>query len=248
MVSGEDAGPCPSAPGDGPITAPDVAAELMRVAHQRELAQLRQYIDDLAEDHRTHLMEGDRCLAAVYTGPNAMPERLAQVCAATRHELRCLAQQGDWRPTDEPSHRTVAAGEGDLAAGPAVRWLPEVPLTLYLADDRLGVVARGDTDGVIVVYPGLLLTVLGELFEALWTRADPRAAGGLADQRDRLADLLLTGLTDQAIGHQLGVGPRTVQRRIAALMADLGADTRFQAGIQAALRAGVVPDPKQPGD
>jgi DNA-binding NarL/FixJ family response regulator len=56
-------------------------------------------------------------------------------------------------------------------------------------------------------------------------------------QRQRLIALLLSGLTDQAVARQLGIGYRTAQRRIAALMAELGASTRFQAGVQAALRA-----------
>ncbi|MFF4189615.1 IS5 family transposase [Nonomuraea sp. NPDC001831] len=50
----------------------------------------------------------------------------------------------------------------------------------------------------------------------------------------RLIALLLTGLTDEAIARQLGIGYRTAQRRIDELMARLGAHTRFQAGVQAA--------------
>ena len=47
--------------------------------------------------------------------------------------------------------------------------------------------------------------------------------------------LLLSGLTDEAIARQLALGYRTVQRHIAALMTKLGAHTRFQAGVRAAL-------------
>jgi len=46
----------------------------------------------------------------------------------------------------------------------------------------------------------------------------------------------LSGLTDEAIARQLGLSHRTVQRRVAAFMADLGAHTRFQAGVKAALQ------------
>lgn len=221
--------------------AAEVAAELLRAAHERELAQLREHIDALTTMHRARLRGRDSWVAAVYTGADVVAERLAQVRAATRSELRCLVRTGGWRPGDELPHRTVAVGTAGPAAGEAVRWLPEVPVTMYLADDRLGVVVR-DAATVVVVRAGLLLELLGELFEGFWTRADPEAAHRPADQRDQLSDLLLTGLTDQAIGHHLGVGLRTVERRIAALMADLGAVTRFQAGVQAALRVGVVPD------
>jgi DNA-binding NarL/FixJ family response regulator len=48
-----------------------------------------------------------------------------------------------------------------------------------------------------------------------------------------LLGLLVAGLKDETIARQLGVSLRTVQRRIAALMHELGARTRFQAGVAA---------------
>ncbi len=51
-----------------------------------------------------------------------------------------------------------------------------------------------------------------------------------------LTSLLLSGLSDQAIARELGVSPRTAQRKLAAMLQDLGAHTRFQAGVQAAMR------------
>jgi DNA-binding NarL/FixJ family response regulator len=49
-------------------------------------------------------------------------------------------------------------------------------------------------------------------------------------------ELLQLGMKDETIARQLGVSLRTVRRRIAALMDDLGVDTRFQAGLEAARR------------
>lgn len=100
-------------------------------------------------------------------------------------------------------------------------------------------------EAVIVVHPSGLLDALGNLFEGMWQRAIPLDLTAAAPpprrrgQRDdpRLAALLLSGLTDEAIARQLGIGYRTVQRRVATLMAQLGARTRFQAGVQAALRS-----------
>ncbi|NBE83550.1 helix-turn-helix domain-containing protein [Micromonospora rubida] len=57
-----------------------------------------------------------------------------------------------------------------------------------------------------------------------------------AVSEERLIALLLSGITDEAIARHLGISYRTAQRHIAALMAGLGADTRFQAGVQAAIR------------
>ena len=47
---------------------------------------------------------------------------------------------------------------------------------------------------------------------------------------------LADGAKDEQIARKLDVSLRTVRRRIAALMTDLGVDTRFQAGVEAARR------------
>lgn len=70
-------------------------------------------------------------------------------------------------------------------------------------------------------------------------------AGGLLGERagDTLEpldatvlSLLLAGLTDQAVGSQLDISLRTVQRRVRHLMDRAGVDTRLQLGHQAARR------------
>ncbi|MEU9508554.1 hypothetical protein AB0D32_20030 [Micromonospora sp. NPDC048170] len=226
---------------DGTDFLPDVAGELLRLAHERELAEIQRHIDELAGAHHARRMAWDRRPAIALAGPDAVAERLAQVYAATRAELRCLVRAGGWCPPADLPHRVVAEGSGGRASGSTMRWSPELPVSLYLADDRLGLVAYGDPEAAVLVYPGPLLDALGGLFEALWTRADPQRAGGPVDRWDGLPELLLAGLTDQAIGHQFGVSDRTVQRRIAKLMAELGATTRFQAGVRAALQGPVAP-------
>ena len=83
------------------------------------------------------------------------------------------------------------------------------------------------------------------LFETLWRlsvplhRPEPEL-GSRPDQpvlRDRQVLLMLAGgATDETIARQLGVSSRTVERRVRALLDRLGAETRFQAGAQAARR------------
>jgi hypothetical protein len=156
------------------------------------------------------------------------------------------------------SHRTVydhsaiehpgalATVERLIEAGQLARVLPDLPASLYLADARLAVLPlqRDPTapDAIIVVHPSALLDAMITLFEGLWRRALPlhptahtKAAAPAAADPQRLITLLLSGLTDEAIAHQLGLSHRTVQRRVATLMAELGAHTRFQAGMRAAL-------------
>lgn len=75
------------------------------------------------------------------------------------------------------------------------------------------------------------------LFEELWRRADPfhdRASAAEADTR--LLGLLALGFKDEAIARHLGMGLRTVRRRVAALMDEHGVDTRFQLGLAVARR------------
>jgi DNA-binding NarL/FixJ family response regulator len=84
----------------------------------------------------------------------------------------------------------------------------------------------------VILQPCGLFDAYAVLFERLWERAQPVGA----TDHDTLVALLLSGLTDQAIARQLGVSARTAQRKIAALMQELGARTRFQAGAQAAIR------------
>jgi len=57
------------------------------------------------------------------------------------------------------------------------------------------------------------------------------------DDLDRqILRLMSVGLKDEAIARNLGIGVRTLRRRIQRVMRDLGAGTRFQAGARATAR------------
>lgn len=58
------------------------------------------------------------------------------------------------------------------------------------------------------------------------------------DERTLLA-LIGAGLTDEAIAERLGISVRSLRRRSAKLMSELGAANRFQAGVEAARRGWV---------
>ncbi len=64
-------------------------------------------------------------------------------------------------------------------------------------------------------------------------------AGDTADRDALILSLLAAGASDSTITRRLRISQRTVERRIRHLMDGLGADTRFQAGVQAA-RQGLV--------
>ncbi len=137
-------------------------------------------------------------------------------------------------------------------AGEDARVLRNLRVKLLIADQRLGLVplgaAKPTLGGAAVVHSSPLLDALTMLFEALWERAVPvRFSGTTATMPESAADLSLedhklirlvaAGLTDEAVAHELDLGVRTVRRRIARIMKQLGASTRFQAGMQAVRRS-----------
>jgi predicted transcriptional regulator/DNA-binding CsgD family transcriptional regulator len=135
-------------------------------------------------------------------------------------------------------------------AGEDCRVAADVPLKLFIADERMALAPlreSGDIESAIVVHASALLSALVALFESVWARAVPirdhRAETGgraLTELQGRLLDLLDVGLTDEAIARHLGLGYRTVQRRISELMELYGAQTRFQLGVQASREAARV--------
>lgn len=128
------------------------------------------------------------------------------------------------------------------AAGERQRVLPGVPSEFAIYGDTavvgVGEWGNANADYVVVRNP-MLVQVFVALFDALWTSASPMPAARSGDdgEDDHLLDLLSRGLKDEAIGRYLGWSLRTVRRRVARLMDELGADTRFQLGAQA-VRAG----------
>ncbi len=138
------------------------------------------------------------------------------------------------------------------ASGEEARVLDDVPMKLVIADRRIGLAPYelpGDDETAVLLRPSALLDGLVTLFETLWEQATPlwphhrwpaardaRAVDPLSTRDQQLLALLAAGLTDQAIARKLGVALRTVERRVRRMMDGLGARTRFQAGLQAAVR------------
>jgi hypothetical protein len=130
-----------------------------------------------------------------------------------------------------------------VAAGERARVTPTLPFKLAVIDAHAAVlpVASDDVvDKVLLIRPSALLDVLRSTFELYWDRGIPFSPGGIyaaaADVDPNLLGLLAAGLTDESIARQLGLAPRTVQRRVRQLMDRCGAQTRFQAGVQAMRR------------
>ena len=129
------------------------------------------------------------------------------------------------------------------AAGEQVRVLPDVPTRMFVIGTTHAVLPEPlgyyDEPRSLVRQQGLV-EALALLFQMMWERASPvpelEHREGRPDMRGFLLQQLATGAQDEQIARQLGISLRTVRRRVAQLMSDLGADSRFQAGVEAVRR------------
>lgn len=142
------------------------------------------------------------------------------------------------------------------------RAVEKVPADLAIADRAAALVplsdgTHGDGGEPIAMFvraPGLI-NLLTALFESLWERAVPvcldgsgavgpaRAAAEPGGVDLRILSLLMAGTTDSAIANQLGLGLRTVQRRVAYMMRLAGVSTRLQLGWHACSRGWLAGSP-----
>jgi DNA-binding CsgD family transcriptional regulator len=129
------------------------------------------------------------------------------------------------------------------AAGEEVRLLPEVPTRMLLIGHTHAVLPEPlgfvDEPRSLIRQRGIV-DALVLWFEELWDRAVPLPAPGAGtdgtDVRRFLLQELAGGAQDEQIARRLGISLRTVRRRVAELLTELGADSRFQAGVEAARR------------
>lgn len=132
-----------------------------------------------------------------------------------------------------------------LQWGDAIRFAKRLPLKLLIIDERTTVIEEpgAERPRAIVTSNPSVVQLAGALFEQLWAGAVPAPVSG-PDGRDDdidissddalLLSLLIAGLTDQSIASKLGIGLRTVQRRVRDLMDLADVDTRIQLGWHAA--------------
>ncbi|MGI8900271.1 MAG: helix-turn-helix domain-containing protein [Nocardioides sp.] len=145
-------------------------------------------------------------------------------------------------------HEAAEAVRRRAGLGEHVRILADVPGRLAVIGDSVAILPhRFDVadDTVLVIEQPALVASLSMLFESLWDRAlVVPGIGGPGGQRDAtqesartlLLDQLARGSKDEQIARTLGQSLRTVRRRIAELMDEFDASSRFQAGVEAVRR------------
>lgn len=134
-------------------------------------------------------------------------------------------------------------------AGEHVRVLAGVPARMAVLGTSAVVLHetwQARSGRLVVIRQEAVVAALTLLFHHLWDQAlNVPGFGGAAHEEGResaqrmLLDQLVRGAKDEQISRALGVSLRTVRRRVADLMDELGADSRFQAGVEAVRRGWV---------
>jgi DNA-binding CsgD family transcriptional regulator len=139
--------------------------------------------------------------------------------------------------------RPVVSLERRARAGEQVRVLRNVPSRMAVFGHAAVVLPDrwGDPEMVsaLLLREPSVVTACRALFDLLWSRGSTVPSfhvDGNETGRRQLMELLSRGAKDEQISRALGLSLRTVRRRVAAMMVELGVDTRFQAGMEAVRR------------
>jgi DNA-binding CsgD family transcriptional regulator len=179
----------------------------------------------------------------------------AAAIAGAREELQIvLGVNGGAQLLARPAGAAVAGAAGRgvrirVIQEHGARSLPGMAAEVRVTDqavarmliaDRRSAIVLGDGAHAVAVERSPLVDALAGAFDLAWDAA--RTAGATerparlpAGEAATLA-LLARGLSDEAVALQTHTSTRTVRRRIAALMRELDAQTRFQAGVEAVRR------------
>ncbi|MFG2642466.1 LuxR C-terminal-related transcriptional regulator [Streptomyces sp. NPDC048370] len=135
--------------------------------------------------------------------------------------------------------------EQRVALGVEIRLSPVVPMNMVLADENFALLPTDphdpDSATILARGPGLVRSYLA-LYTYCWQAAGrygdvdkpERGGDGLSEQQRAALRMLAAGIKDEQIAKNLGVSLRTVSRLLSEVMHELGAASRFEAGVKAA--------------
>ncbi|WP_344428061.1 DNA-binding response regulator [Amycolatopsis minnesotensis] len=125
--------------------------------------------------------------------------------------------------------------------GAQIRITPDEINETIIIDRRLAILAGGfagqDRTYSVITRPEVVNSVTS-LFDSAYRGGTELAVydrrfAELRSLAPRILELLSSGCKDETAARTLGLGLRTYRRRVAELMAALGATSRFQAGVRA---------------
>ncbi|SEN18842.1 helix-turn-helix domain-containing protein [Actinacidiphila rubida] len=179
--------------------------------------------------------------------PEALAEALVRDTATLARGVRMRTLYHHTARFNAPSQAYVAQAS---ALGAEYRTAHELFGRLIVFDREMAFLpdTSGDWGAVVVREPNVV-HFLCELFEQVWTLAQPfsnAAADGLEmisrEIDGKIVKMLAAGLKDETIARRLGISLRTARRHIADIMQSLGAGSRFQAGVLMASRGLLTED------
>jgi hypothetical protein len=186
----------------------------------------------LQQEARDEVITLDRPPYALTT---ANPVEQTAITRGVRYRAIYAPEALEWPGVLDDIRHLVGQGE-------EARVLPGIRVKVAISDRRLALMPLSlDFTEVraAVIRPSTLLDALVDYWEQCWRLATPfeaPAADPLGDDDRLMLTLLVSGLKDEAIARQLGWSLRTMRRRTSRLHELLGADNRFQAGVNAARR------------
>jgi DNA-binding CsgD family transcriptional regulator/sugar-specific transcriptional regulator TrmB len=136
-----------------------------------------------------------------------------------------------------------------VMGGTKVRVTSQQVDRMVIMDFKVAVIpvdpANSGRGALIVRHPGLVSGFL-DLFNRTWQDAldlpwltdtdEPARAAEISPEDKRILELLASGCTDETSAREVGVSVRHLRRTISRLMQQLGANSRFEAGVEAARR------------
>ncbi|AIR97438.1 helix-turn-helix transcriptional regulator [Streptomyces glaucescens] len=170
----------------------------------------------LLEADREHTLELLRRGVRVRT----LYQHTARASLATRTYVQEITRQGaEVRTVEELSERLIVYDR-------EVAFIPKEP-------------TGGGPPGAAVVTEPTVVGYLCRSFESVWQIGRPFEVDGQPAEYHQLAEevrlsilrLMALGLKDEVIARRLGMAARTCRRHISAIMEDMGAVSRFQAGL-----------------
>ncbi|MEU1465223.1 helix-turn-helix transcriptional regulator [Streptomyces sp. NPDC005727] len=130
-------------------------------------------------------------------------------------------------------------------SGCQVRMTPVLPFRMILVDGVRAYVsrpARGSVMTALEVTGEEVCWLLRQAFDHCWLNAKPLSEPKNTGQEVELSErertvlrLLAVGATDDAVARALGVSPRTLRRMTTVILEKIGARSRFEAGVRAAM-------------
>lgn len=209
-------------------------AQRLRLGAAREVCALLTGVRTDTVEQGVRHVGGPRC------APRAEP-RADRTGAAHRVVVERDALPAADTPEVLAGHLAGALHDGENTR---LRAVERIPAGLVIADRTAALVPlTGHPRGAaaLLVHPCELLDALLWMFESVWWQALPvwpgpgespaTGSGNRPDAVDaEILSLLLAGLTDTSVARRLGLGLRTVQRRVRHLMERAGVTTRLQLG------------------